>query len=64
MLDWIRFIAEFLLSIIESVKMLIPMLGKAVLTIQSSIALAPPFLSSIMLLMFAVIIVMWVVNIF
>jgi len=64
MLDWLRFIAEFILGMIKSVTNLLPMLAKAVGMIHMSAALAPPFLSSIMLLMLAVIIIMWVVNIF
>lgn len=64
MLDWLRFIAEFILGMIKSVMNLLPMLAKAVGVIQASVVLAPPFLSSIMLLMLAVIIIMWVVNIF
>ena len=64
MLEWLRFIGEFILGMFRSVMNLIPMLGKAVVIIQTSAALAPPFLGSIMLLMLAVIVIMWVVNIF
>lgn len=64
MLEWLQFIAEFILGMIKSVLNLIPMLTKAIGLIQASFVLAPPFLSSIMLLMLAVIVIMWVVNIF
>lgn len=64
MLDGIRFVVEFIWEMLKSSFHLIPMLGKAIGTITISTALAPPFLASIMSLMLAVIIIMWVVNIF
>ena len=63
MLEWLRFIGQFIQTTIESVVMLIPMLARGVGLISSSFLFAPVFLKTIMALMFAVIIVMWVVNI-
>lgn len=63
MLDWLRFIGEFLLTSIKSILNLIPMLTRALGLIHLSMAISPPFLLSIMTLMLCVIIVMWLVNI-
>lgn len=63
MLEWLRFIGDFLVGTIESILHLLPMFAKAIVMIQASAALAPPFLSSIMFLMLSVIVIMWVVNI-
>ena len=63
MLDWLRFIGEFLLQNIKSITTLLPMLVRSVVLVLSSFYLAPPFLNYLMGLMFAVILVMWLVNI-
>lgn len=63
MLEWLRFIGEFIGGMLESLLHLIPMFARAVALIQTSMAMAPPFLGSIMALMLAVAIIMWVVNI-
>lgn len=63
MLESLRFFVEFIWGSLKSILNLIPMMAKAVGMIQISMSLAPPFLTSIMALMLAVIIIMWVVNI-
>lgn len=63
MLDWLRFIGQFLLESIKSVTTIIPMLWRGLSLITTSFLLAPTFLYTIMALMLAVILVMWLVNI-
>ena len=63
MLESLRFFVEFLLGWLKSILNLIPMMIRGAGMVNLSMALAPPFLNSIMVLMLAVIVVMWVVNI-
>lgn len=64
MLEWLRVIGEFVITSVKSIGQILPMFAKAVGLIQFAFISAPPFLGPLLGLMFAVIIVMWVVNIF
>lgn len=64
MFEWLRFIGEFIFGIVESIPHLLTMLVDSASIFHSSILLAPEFLSPVLLLIMAVAIVMWVVNIF
>lgn len=64
MFEWLRFIGEFLYGIITGIGDLFGLMLDAYNTASASFANAPSFLSPIMYLMAAVVLIMWVVNIF
>lgn len=64
MFDWLKFIGEFLLGIITSIPDLLVILGDALGVFYASFAAAPQFLVPILFIMVAVVVLMWVVNIF
>lgn len=64
MLDWLRIIGEFLINHVKMAFSFMNFFSRATTTIASTIYLSPSFLTPLLLLMLAVIIIMWVVNLF
>lgn len=64
MFEWIKFIGEFFLGLIEGIGELFTLFADGVATISAAAYFAPSFLAPILTLTLSVAIVMWVVNIF
>lgn len=64
MLEWIKFIGEFIAGMFHGVFELFTLFSDGVLTITTAAGSAPGFLQPILLLTLSVAIIMWVVNLF
>lgn len=64
MLDWLKFIGEFILDRLTSIGDIFSIMVDAVGMLGTSFMAAPEFLYPILYLMLSVAIIMWVVNIF
>lgn len=63
MFDWIKFIGEFIVGLYTGITDLFNLFSQSYLVYHTSMMAAPDFLYSIMSLVLAVAIIMWVVNI-
>lgn len=62
MFDWIKFIGEFIVSMIEHTVELITLFADGTATLTAAAGLAPPFLQPILFLTLSIAVIMWVVN--
>lgn len=62
MLEWIRYIGQFIASMFHGLLDLIGMFADCIATITAAAAFAPGFLQPILMLTLSVAIIMWVVN--
>lgn len=64
MLEWIRFIGEFIAGMFHGVVELLTLFGDGIALLSASFFSAPSFLAPILILTLSVAIMMWVVNLF